>query len=51
MQKKTNPSKEISKKAKTPNKAKTTRKITNKEKAQFSEQSRVDMYPVDPYND
>lgn len=51
MQKKINPSKESPKKAQAPKQEKNTRKMTNKEKAQFSEQNRVDMYPIDPYND
>ncbi|MCR4815470.1 MAG: hypothetical protein K5879_11665 [Lachnospiraceae bacterium] len=43
--------KEKAKKTSRPKKEKNPRKLTNKEKAQFSEQNRVDMYPVDPYND
>ena len=29
----------------------TKRKMTNKEKTEFSAQNAVDFYPVDPYND
>lgn len=51
MQKKKTSEKENAKKISMPMKEKSPRKLTNKEKAQFSEQNRVDIYPVDPYND
>ena len=51
MEKKNKPSKEISKKTQIQKKDKTPRKMTNKEKAKFSEQNRIDIYPIDIYND
>lgn len=51
MQKKKNTSKVLSKKAEIQKKEKNTRKLTNKEKAKFSEQNRIDTYPIDIYND
>ena len=51
MQKKKNSSKETPKKTQSQKKEKSSQKLTKKEKAMFSEQNRIDMYPIDIYND
>ena len=51
MQKDSNSKKKVIRTSETQKKFKKGHKMTNKEKAKFSEQNSVDMFPVDPYND